>query len=332
MKLFEPATLGELTLHNRVGVPAMCTYMVTSNDGVGDLRHIAHYATLAKGQPAFIVQEATAINANAFIDANCLGIYTPRQRQVLKQIVDVVHSYHVKIGIQLNHAGFKNRFGNQKYGPMDQQDVKGLTKEEIHEILINFSFASKWAREMGYDFVEIHGAHGYLINQFLSPLTNQREDAYGKDRTLFLRQVIASCKEGFERDVIVRISAEEYEENGLHIDDMKPIVQCIEDAGASAISVSSGGLNKRSIKSFPMYQIPFAKSIRAYSKLPIMGVGCITKTCEIEQILNDESCDFVLVGRKMVRDPNFLLCYQDQLGLLQEEQVGECMYRAIHID
>lgn len=330
MKTFEKAMLGQLELPNRIGVPPMCTYLVTTKDGVGNLQHVAHYATLAKGKVGFITQEATAVNANGFIDNRCLGIYTPRQRQILKDIVDVVHEQGVKIGIQLNHAGIKNTFGNQKYGPMDAEDVIGLDEEAIEQIIVNFEFASRWARELGYDFVEVHAAHGYLINQFLSPLTNQRQDAYGKDKTLFMRRIIEGCKENFEGEVVVRISAEEYEDGGLHVEDMEDIVKVIEEAKATAISVSSGGLNTCKIPTFPMYQIPLAKKIKAMSKLPVMGVGLITKEEEIDKILAEEDCDFVLLGRKLLRDPFFLLKWRDRLGMLSEAEIGDCLYRGIH--
>lgn len=330
MKAFERVTLGRMELQNRIGIPAMCTYMVKTKDGVGDINHVAHYITLAKGRPGFIVQEATAINAFGHISINCLGIYTPRQREILKEIVAGVHAQGVKIGIQLNHAGFKNTFGNQKYGPMDQEDVKGLTQEEIKDIILNYEFASKWARELGYDFIEVHAAHGYLVNEFLSPLTNRRTDEYGQDRTLFLRQVVEAVVDNFEKDVIVRISAEEYEDGGLHIDDMKPIVTCIEKAGACAISVSSGGLNTHKINVSAMYQIPFAKAIKQYATKPVMGVGLITKEQEIDTIFKNEDCDFVLLGRLSIRDPFFLLKWRNELGILKEEEVGSTMYRGIH--
>lgn len=330
MKVFEHNKLGHMELSNRIGVPAMCTYIVETKDGVGNLHHVAHYDTLAKGRPAFIVQEATAVNAHGYINAECLGIFTPRQRQILKDIVDCVHAYGVKIGIQLNHAGMKNSFGNQKYGPMDRDDVIGLDEAGIEEIIVNFEFASRWARELGYDFVEVHAAHGYLINQFLSPLTNQRSDAYGEDRTLLLRRITEGCRDNFEGDVIVRISAEEYEAQGLHVDDMQPVVQAIEEAGAVAISVSSGGLNSSVIEAYPMYQIPYAKKIRSMTSLPVMGVGLITKEAEIEQLLMEESCDYVLLGRKLLRDPFFLLKWLDHVHMLHEDEIGQCLYRGIH--
>lgn len=331
MKPFEQAMLGNMTLSNRIGIPPMCTYMVKTGDGVGDLQHVAHYDMLAKGRPAFIVQEATAVNLHGHISRNCLGIYTPRQREILKKIVSAVHAYGVKIGIQLNHAGLKNNFGNQKYGPMNMEGVSGMDEAMIEDTIVNFEFAAKWAREIGYDFIEVHAAHGYLINQFLSPITNQRSDVYGQDRTLLMRRIVKACKDIFEKDVIVRISAEEYDIKGLHVADMLGVVTAIEEANASAISVSSGGLNVKPIRAFPLYQIPMARQIKQMSKLPIMGAGLITKEEQIEDILRSEDCDFVLLGRKLLRDPFFLLNWRDKLHILQEDEVGQCMYRAIHM-
>lgn len=332
MKAFEEALFGDTQVKNRIGIPAMCTYMVKTKDGVGDIHHIAHYETLAKGRPGFIVQEATAVNANGHISNTCLGIYTPRQRQVLKDIVRCVHDYNVKIGIQLNHAGIKNRFGNQKYGPMDGADVIAMDEKMIQDTIINFEFAARWARELGYDFIEVHAAHGYLINQFLSPLTNHRSDAYGQERPRLMREIIRACKENFEGDVIVRISAEEYEAAGLHISDMQAIVPIIEEAGASAISVSSGGLNKTAIPTFPMYQIPYATQIRSWSKLPVMGVGLITTEEEVNALCASSACDFILMGRALLRDPYTLLKWQDRQGTLRPEDIGECLYSSIHVE
>lgn len=329
MKPFETSQLGNMKLTNRIGIPAMCTYMA-KGDGIATLHHLAHYETLAKGRPAFIVQEATAIAQEGYISDACLGIFTPRQREPLKAIVEMVHDYGVKFGIQLNHAGMKSKCAMQKVSAMDGDDVHGLSEEELHQIIVNFEFAGKWAKELGYDFVEIHAAHGYLINQFLSPLTNNRSDCYGEDRTLLLKEIITGVKSTFERDVIVRISAEEYEEGGLHIEDMKDIVASIEDCGATAISVSSGGLNMKPIETYPLYQIPYAKRIKKMTSLPVMGVGLITEETEIEKVLANEDCDYVLLGRKLLRDPFFLLSWQDEQGILDEETIGECMYRGIH--
>lgn len=329
MKPFETSKLGNMKLTNRIGIPAMCTYMA-AGDGIATLHHLAHYETLAKGRPAFIVQEATAVAQEGYISDSCLGIFTPRQREPLKSVVEMVHAYDVKFGIQLNHAGMKGKSAAHKVSAMDGDDVHALSEEELRRIIVNFEFAGKWAKELGYDFVEIHAAHGYLINQFLSPLTNQRKDIYGEDRTLLLKEIITGVQSTFEKDVIVRISAEEYEESGLHIEDMKEIVEAIESCGAVAISVSSGGLNKKPIKTYPMYQIPYAKKVKQMTSLPVMGVGLITREAEIEKVLADEDCDYVLLGRKLLRDPYFILRWRDALGILNEDEIGESMYRALH--
>lgn len=330
MKVFEKMMIGKTQINNRIGVPPMCTYLCDTMDGVANDFHLAHYTTLAKGQPGFIIQEATAVNKYGHITDKCLGIYTPRQREALKRIVEQVHKCGVKIGIQLNHAGMKNTFGNEKYSAMSHDDVIALKEEQILEIIKDFEFACIWARDLGYDFVEIHAAHGYLINQFLSPLTNQRSDAYG-DRTKLLYDLVDASLRSYEGDVIVRISAEEYEAGGLHPNDFIEITQKLEAMGVAAISVSSGGLNTSRIKSYPMYQIPYAKTIHDALTIPVMGVGLITREQEIESILNNDECDIVLLGRKLERDPYFLLKWRDTLGELTMDDVGECLYRSIHV-
>ncbi|MEG2707167.1 MAG: tRNA-dihydrouridine synthase [Erysipelotrichaceae bacterium] len=329
MNVFETMKIGEVECANRIGVPAMCTYLCNSKDGVASEDHVAHYTTLAKGKPAFIIQEATAVNAFGYIDEHCLGIYTARQKEGLKRIVDQVHRQGVKFGIQLNHAGMKNEFGNQKYSAMSFDDVIGLDLDQIHQIIKDFESAAITARDLKYDFIEIHAAHGYLINQFLSPLSNQRSDEY-QDRMLLLRRICEACIRSFEGAIIVRLSVEEYEEAGLHKEDFAAIVKELEAMGVHAISVSSGGLNKSKINSFPLYQIPLATYIKQQVNIPVMGVGLITSEEQIEDILNKEQCDIVLLGRKLVRDPYFLLKWKDRLNELNLEDIGEILYRSIH--
>lgn len=330
MNVFEEVTIGNLTVHNRIGVPPMCTYLCETHDGVANDFHTAHYTTLAMGQPGFITQEATAVNVHGHISQNCLGIYNPRQREMLKRIVDNVHHCGTKIGIQLNHAGFKNQFGNERFGPMDAAGVIGLNLEQIQAIVRDFEYAAMWARELNYDFIEIHGAHGYLINQFLSPLSNQRDDPYGQNRTLLLEQITEVCVKMFEGCVGVRLSVEEYEPNGLHMQDFPPIINRLKVLGAAMISVSSGGLNQSPVYSYPLYQLPYAKYLKEHTDLPIMGVGLITTEDEIERILEKRECDLVLLGRKLLRDPFFLLRWRDRLGTLTQEDVPEYLYRGIH--
>lgn len=332
MQVFDHGVFGTMQVENRLGVPAMCTYKVESKDGVANDFHMAHYATLAMGKPGFIIQEATAVNEHGHISNRCLGIYTPRQQEALKRIVDNVHAYHVPIGIQLNHAGIKNEFGNQKVGPMDMPDkqIHGLSKAQIDGVIRDFTFACKWAKDIGYDFVEIHGAHGYLIHQFLSPLTNQRSDEYGQDRTLLLKRIVEAALSMFHGCVVVRLSVEDYEEHGLHPEDYVEIVQKLQDMGVHAISISSGGLNKTPPTVFPKYQIPYASYIKKHVTIPVMGVGLMYKKSDIVPVLEKEECDFVLLGRKMLRDPFFILKWKEELGILHKQDIDEYLYRGIH--
>lgn len=329
MNVFEKMKIGNVEINNRIGVPPMCNYLCLTRDGVANEDHIAHYTTLARGKPGFIIQEATAVNKNGHISAQCLGIYTPRQKEALKRIVEQVHKHDVRIGIQLNHAGMKNEFGNERFSAMSKEGVTGLSQEAISAIIKDFEYACISARDLKYDFVEIHAAHGYLINQFLSPLTNHRSDLY-QDRTLLLNQIVDVAIQSFEGPIIVRLSVEEYEEKGLHMCDFKNIVKDLEERGVSAISVSSGGLNTQKIKVFPLYQMELAKFVHEQVNIPVMGVGLITERDEIEKILDEGQCDIVLLGRKLLRDPYFLLTWQDSLHILKPEDIGDTLYSGIH--
>ncbi|MGL5541268.1 MAG: tRNA-dihydrouridine synthase [Erysipelotrichaceae bacterium] len=306
MHALEPFTIQNVTFRNKIGMAPMCTYLVHTGDGVANEFHLAHYVTHAMGQLGFIIQEATAVNEHGYISEQCLGIYNERQVSKLKEIVSLVHKTGCKMGIQLNHSGMKNRYGNQKVGPMDAEDVVGLSQEQIKKIVLDFERAAYNAHKAGYDFVEIHGAHGYLINQFLSPLTNQRADEYGQDRTLFLKEVIQAVISGFGDNVWLRLSMEEYEAAGLHLEQMVEIAKLAQSLGVKAIDASSGGLQKEAIHAYPLYQVPYATAAKAALHIPVLCVGLIQEVEQIEHILEQEQADLVLLGRKLLRDPFFV--------------------------
>ncbi|MGL5977811.1 MAG: NADPH dehydrogenase [Erysipelotrichaceae bacterium] len=329
MNVFQSLDIANLMIRNRIGVPAMCTYLVDTKDGVANEYHLAHYMNLALGQVGCIIQEATAVNEHGHISANCLGIYNERQVSKLKEIVQAVHKMGSVIGVQLNHSGMKNEFGNQRFSPVDAHDVLGLTSEQIDAIVYDFEKAAYNAYKAGYDFVEIHAAHGYLINQFLSPLINTRSDAYGADRTLFLRKVIAAVKLGFGERVWIRISAEEYEPSGLHLNDMIALCRTLEMEGIQLIDVSSGGLNTKPIDSFPLYQVGFAHAIKQAVSIPVACVGLITTVEQAETIIMEGKADLVLMGRKLLRDPLYLTQTIKSLGLLDRYKVPRYLKRGL---
>lgn len=217
MKLLEPITIKNLKLRNRVVMPPMCMYSVDKEDGIATDFHYTHYTTRAIGGVGYIVIESTAVMPNGRISMNDLGLWSDDQIDGLKRIVDGVHQYGTKIGIQINHAGRKARVNEQIVSVTDEpfldtyQKPHILTIEEIKEIIKAFGKAAERANKAGFDALEIHAAHGYLINQFLSPLTNQRTDLY-KDGSIFLKEVIDEIKKYWPSDKVlqIRISAYEY--------------------------------------------------------------------------------------------------------------------------
>jgi len=232
----------------------------------------------------------------------------------LRSIVDAVHHFGSKIAIQLAHAGRKCLAdGEDVVSPSSvpfsskYPTPRELKKEEIEEIVNAFAQGARRASIAGYDMVEIHGAHGYLINQFLSPLANQRSDEFGgskENRIRFLKQVISAVKKNFQGVIGLRISAEEYAEGGNHLPDMLWFVEQVKD-DLDVINVSSGGVVSVSFDVFPGYQLAFAKAVRNLG-IPVIGGGLVTSEEMIEKALGDD-CDFVYLGRELLRNPYFLL-------------------------
>lgn len=329
IKTFEPLELGGMSLKNRVGVAPMCTYLCEKKDGVANDFHFMHYSNLALGQPGLIIQEATAINEFGYISDHCLGIFNPRQKEALTHLVSLVHRFETKFGIQLAHAGNKaKRSQAPKYGPMNLDHVIGMSHADIERFVQDFANAAKAARACGYDFVEIHGAHGYLINQFLSPLTNQRSDEYGQDRTLFLKNVTQAVVKAFEGPVFIRLSGDEYDLNGNSVEDIQKIGTLCLNLGVSLLNVSSGGFaNNPTIK--PLYQVHLADEMKKATQGLVATAGLITETEQITNIIDSNQSDIVLLGRKFLQDPYFLLQWRYKLGILEEKDVFAYMYRGL---
>ncbi len=315
-KVFEFSTINKLGFKNRVGVAPMVIGKSNNKDGVASEFHLKHYVHLASGEVGFITQGATAVSEEGYLSDDCLGIFDEKQRDALKKIVENVHQYDCKIGIQLNHAGGKGKSTNTTIvapTKLDEHHV-ALTKEKIKNIIDSFEKSARYAQEAGYDYIEIHGAHGYLINQFLSPLKNFREDEYGKNRSLFLKEVYEACRRGFSGVIGVRISAEEYEEKGNHIDYYVDLAKEMEKWGMDFISVSTGGVVPFPIEEHPLFQVKYAKRIKECVKLPVMCAGVITKEDEIDSIILNGDCDYVLMGRELLRNPLFMLNWLTRLN------------------
>lgn len=314
MKLFTPFTLGSTELKNRIVMAPMCMYMA-DEDGFAKPFHQVHYATRAYGGVGFIITEATAVEPRGRISANDLGIWDDAHIEGLQSIVNSVHHADAKIGIQLAHAGRKCGIRDHKSVsaspiPFSEQysTPKELTTQEIKEVINAFQTAAVRANKAGFDVIELHAAHGYLINQFISPLTNRRNDEYGgslKNRIRFLEEVIHAVRQVWNKTLLVRFSAEEYAKGGHSIEDTKEVIRQILPT-IDGVNVSSGAVVPVSMDVYPLYQIPFAREIHS---LPVatIGGGLVTTFSQIEDILSNKDCDLIYLGRELLRNPYFVL-------------------------
>jgi len=312
MKLLEPITIKNLNLKNRVVMPPMCMYSVDKEDGIATDFHYTHYTTRAIGGVGYIVIESTAVMPNGRISMNDLGIWSDDQIDGLKRIVDGVHQYGTKIGIQINHAGRKARVNEQIVSVTDEpfldtyQKPHILTIEEIKEIIKAFGKAADRANKTGFDALEIHAAHGYLINQFLSPLTNQRTDLY-KDGSIFLKEVIDEIKKYWPSDKVlqIRISAYEYSELGLTPYDLAAIINHVKK-DLDLVHVSSGGVIPVQVNDYPGYQVNFARIIKEETNLPVIAGGQLDDFEDANKLSEDLDIDMIYFGRKLLKEPTFL--------------------------
>lgn len=317
LKSFENYTIKGLTLKNRIVMPPMCMYS-TDDSGLARDWHTTHYASRAIGGVGFVIVEATAVVPNGRISSKDLGIWEDRQVPGLKKIVDSCKEHGAAVGIQLAHAGRKcSAEGETTVAPTSYKFSeaykvpKELTKEEIKDIVKSFADAALRANEAGFDVIEIHGAHGYLIHEFLSPLSNKRLDEYGgslENRTRFLQEIISAIKNVWpeEKPILLRVSADDYIEGGLNIEEMVKIVNIVKNH-IDMVHVSSGGLESVSIKTYPGYQIKFSETIRKECGIPTIAVGLIKEYDHVEEILNNERADLVALGRELLRNPYWTL-------------------------
>ncbi|AGF56040.1 MULTISPECIES: NADPH dehydrogenase NamA [Clostridium] len=317
MKTFENYKLKNMNLKNRIVMPPMCMYS-SDETGIANDFHYTHYVTRAIGAVGLIIVESTGVSENGRTTDRDLGIWDDKHIDKLKKIVDGVNNYGSKIAIQLNHAGRKyTGTASQAVAPsaikFDEKSTvpKELTKDYIKEIVLNFKEAAKRADKAGFDAIEIHGAHGYLIHQFLSPLSNLREDEYGgdiKNRTRFLKEILEAVREVWpkEKTIMLRVSAYDYKEGGITINDMVEIINEIKEY-IDIVHVSTGGLIPVEISAYPGYQVNFASTIKEKCNIPTIAVGLITDVNMAEEIISNGRADLVAIGRELLRNPYFVL-------------------------
>ena len=325
MKIFERYKLKDIEFKNRIVLPPMCMYSADEN-GMAKMFHFVHYTERAIGGAGLIILEATAISPNGRISDNDLGIWDDSHIDGLKTIANSVKDNGAKVAIQLAHAGRKCE-AKAEYivAPSDisfserYREPKALSKDEIKDIVKGFKDAAARSEKAGFDMIEIHGAHGYLINEFLSPLTNEREDEYGgstKNRVRFLNEILDGINEVWplSKPISLRVSASDYAEGGIDVNEMVNIINLIKNK-VDIIHVSSGAVVDTQIKTYPGYQVKFAEYIKDNCQIPTIAVGLIENSDMVEEILENERADMVALGRELLRNPYWTLQVAKKSGI-----------------
>lgn len=313
-KLFSEYNLKNLNFKNRVVMPPMCMYSAEDN-GISNKWHHIHYSSRAVGGAGLIIFEATAVERRGRISNRDLGIWDDVQVENLKKTVEACKDHGTKVGIQLAHAGRKCEAPNEAIIapsaiPFNDKSLtpKAMDHEDIKAVIEAFKQGAIRAKEAGFDVIEIHGAHGYLINEFMSPLANKRTDEYGgslANRARFLREITEAVRSVWPQEnvLMLRVSAEEYHDEGNHPEDIAEMINLVKDAGIDMIDVSSGGVIEARMKLYPGYQIKFAEIIKEKTGLPVVGGGLVTKAEMVEEMLQNNRIDFVFLGRELLRNP-----------------------------
>ncbi|MFW5800172.1 MAG: NADPH dehydrogenase NamA [Spirochaetota bacterium] len=326
LKIFEHIKIKNLELKNRVVMPPMCMY-TAEEDGFVTPWHVTHYTTRAVGGVGLIMVEATSVEPSGRISANDLGIWSDKHIDGLKKIVDSVHENCGKIGIQLAHAGRKSEsLKDEIYAPSsirfneNYRTPKEMSLEDIERVKDKFKDAARRAEKAGFDLIEVHGAHGYLINEFMSPLTNYRQDEYGgslHNRSRFLKEILEEVTKEWpkEKPITLRVSSLEYSKKGNTTENIAEIINMVKDKGIDIINVSSGGVIYTKINTYPGYQLEPAKIIKEKTNLPVMAGGLVTDWRLAEEIINNNRADMVYMGRKLLRDPYYVLNSSHELDI-----------------
>lgn len=338
-KLFSPLTIKDITFRNRIAVSPMCQY--SADDGFANDWHLVHYGSRAVGGAALIIQEATGVSAEGRISPGDLGIYKEEHIEKLRQITSFIHQHGAVAGIQLAHAGRKAGCakpwdgGKQlkineggwttvsasaiAFNPDDDAPLE-LDSDGINKIISDFKIAAKRSRQAGYQLIEIHAAHGYLIHQFLSPLSNHRTDTYGgsfENRIRLLLEIVKAVQTEWPQDLplFVRISATDWAEGGWDVDEAIQLSSILKQNGVDLIDCSSGGMVPyQQIPLGPGYQVAFAERIKAETGILTGAVGLITGAQQAEDILIKGQADLILIARASLRDPYFSLNAAQLLG------------------
>jgi 2,4-dienoyl-CoA reductase-like NADH-dependent reductase (Old Yellow Enzyme family) len=347
-KLFSPITLRDLTLRNRTVVAPMCQY--SSIDGFATDWHLVHLGRFALGGFGLVILEATGVVPEGRISYADLGLWKDEHIAPLARIVDFLHAHGSAAGIQLAHAGRKastpvswtgpaqlateeqrRAVGYEHWQPVapsaeshdpanaEFQVPTALDKDGIRRVIDGFVSAAQRAEKAGFDTVEIHAAHGYLLNQFLSPLSNHRTDEYGGSRENRMRLVLEVTEAvravwPDHKPLVVRLSVSDNATEGWQVEDSVVLARELKARGVDAIDCSSGGMAQGRIKSAEAYQVPFASAVRVGADIPTMAVGLLSDAKGAEAILEQGDADFIAIARGALDDPNWAVHAAAELG------------------
>ena len=342
--LFEPLTVRGITFRNRVWVPAMCQYTVTERDGVPTDWHLVHLGGFARGGAGLVMSEATAVVAEGRISPHDTGIWNDVQRDAWKRITSFIRGQGAVPGIQLAHAGRKASIDPDWGDPMSGKgtapvsdggwptvapsaipfegyaDTAEMTIEQIDALVTAWAEAAARAVAAGFEVLEIHAAHGYLLHEFLSPKSNARRDEYGgalENRARVVVRIVEAIRAavGEEPLIFVRFSATDWVPDGFNEEECSIVADWCQRAGADVFDISSGGnVVGVTIPLSPGYQVPLAEFVRSHGHVLASAVGLITTPEQANAIVADGKADAVMVGREHLRDPHFALHAAVALG------------------
>jgi len=343
VSLFDPISLRGVTIRNRLWVAPMCQYSVDDRDGVPTDWHLVHLGSMAAGGAGLIVTEASAVSPEGRITDRDTGIWNDSHTAAWARIVDYLHRQGATAGIQLAHAGRKAStwpaWGTPERGsvPADQGGWPALAPSAIafpgyaepvaldlagiQTVIADFAAAARRAVTAGFDVLELHAAHGYLLHQFLSPLSNRRTDEFGgslQNRARLLLRVVEAVRAevGESVPLLVRFSATDYAVDGWTVDDTAVVAGWAAQAGADFFDVSSGGnVTGVQIPLAPGYQVPMARFVKDNAAVPVNAVGLITTAGQANEIVASGAADAVMLGREFLRDPHFALRAAHELGV-----------------
>ena len=344
LRILEPMTMRGLTARNRLWLPPMCMYTVEAQDGVVTDWHVVHYASRAVGGFGTVIVEATAVTPEGRLSPYDLGLWSDEQVAGQRRLVEAIHAGGALAGIQIGHGGRKSgtapwrpKVEGARTGTLEGWDLLApstipypehavpaeLDESGINRIVEAFAAAARRAVEAGYDVVEIHGAHGYLIHEFRSPLSNQRTDSYGgsaENRQRFPLEVVRAVREAVGTDTVldIRLSASDWADGGVTGEETAAFSRELVEAGVDVLHISSGGNVPTAVPVGPGYQLPLAEQVRravSGTGVPVVGVGLIEEAAQAEQALITGQVDAIAVGRAALRDPYLPLRWAADLGV-----------------